>query len=225
MNCSLLSSFDPCLSSGLGLGLGKFLLISALVGFLPYSSFRVLSGPKLFIWGLLNFMRLSFSDLFPSKAPISGLVGLFVMLLICNFLGLLPFSFSLTSHMCVNLSAGLLLWMSGVVFSILSMGYLWAFHFVPQGAPTILVPFLCIVEFISTVIRPLSLSVRLMSNMIAGHMILGLMWNVMWEGGVVLLLSISLLSGGFLLFEFGVSIIQAFVFSTLTSLYWEESTH
>nr|AYC65829.1 ATP synthase F0 subunit 6 [Bovicola bovis] len=226
MNFSLLSPFDPCTSGFLGLGLGKFVVILMVVSFIPSSESVLMSGEGLVMKEIFDLMKRSFLLLFGKDCSPSGLlVSLFSFILVANLLGLIPWSFSITSHMAVNFSLGLVLWLSGVLYSIMSMGFLWTYHFIPQGSPMILSPFLGVVELISSLIRPVSLSVRLMSNMIAGHMILGLMWGVMWEGSIPLIILISILSSAFLLFEVAVAVIQSFVFSTLMSLYWEESTH
>nr|AYC65816.1 ATP synthase F0 subunit 6 [Bovicola caprae] len=226
MEFSLLSPFDPCTSVFLGFGFGKFVMLLAAFSFVPSSGFTSESGISLLLKKLLSSMKQTFSPLFgKDSSPLGLLVSLFSFVLIFNFLGLAPWSFSATSHMSVNFSIGSVLWLCGVLNSVACLGYLWTYHFIPQGSPTGLSPFLGMVELVSNLIRPVSLSVRLMSNMIAGHMILGLMWGVLWEQSFFLSVLILFVSSTFLAFEMAVAVIQSFVFSTLISLYWEEGTH
>nr|YP_009113906.1 ATP synthase F0 subunit 6 [Pupilla muscorum]AGC52871.1 ATP synthase F0 subunit 6 [Pupilla muscorum] len=145
----------------------------------------------------------------------------FIML--CNFSGLLPYVYGSTTSLWVNSSMALLFW--GI---FLLSGYCFSFkkslaHLTPAGAPLMLIPFLILIESISILIRPLTLTVRLVANISAGHIILALMANVLSSlqalvpfTGVILVLMF------YNLFEMFVSFIQSYIFTLLLSLYLAE---
>src|SRR5436190_5490355 len=96
-------------------------------------------------------------------------------------------------------------------------------HLTPQGTPTILMPFIVIIESISLLIRPITLAVRLTANIIAGHLLLSLLGSSGLNINNLLLLLIIIFSQLLLLIlEISVSIIQAYVFSILSTLYRRE---
>lgn len=93
----------------------------------------------------------------------------------------------------------------------------------PSGAPLGLAPFLVLIETVRILIRPLTLTVRLMANIRAGHIVLGLLANRLTVlTGHILILPLALLNVGYMLFEFFVCVIQAYIFSLLISLYHAE---
>ena len=157
------------------------------------------------------------------------IAGLFLFLIFLNLRGLIPYVFSPTSHLAVSLSLGLPLWLSllvsGVFFSPSSV----VAGLLPIGAPAALNPFLVLIETVSIMVRPITLSVRLMANIRAGHIVLTLVGNYMTTAvltaGVfssLLLVSIQVL---YSVFEFGIGVIQAYIFCLLITLYSDEHPH
>lgn len=148
------------------------------------------------------------------------LTRIILLIITNNFIGLTPFTYGLTSSLWFNRSLALSCWgcflLSGWVFSFKAS----AAHLVPAGSPVVLIPFLVIIETIRVTIRPLTLRVRLIANIRAGHIVLALISNVMSSClgyGILGLLTILIVS--YYLFEFFVCFIQAYIFTLLLSLY------
>merc|ERR1712198_278901 len=138
------------------------------------------------------------------------LIRFFFFIVYSNFLGLFPYIFTSTSHLSITVRLILPLWLGYIILSVVKRTNFFLSHLVPNGTPYVLIPFMVIIELISRMIRPLTLSVRLAANMIAGHMLMSLVRS-----------PIARISGLFLLIvlELAVSVIQSYVFSTLLSLY------
>lgn len=96
-------------------------------------------------------------------------------------------------------------------------------HFVPKRTPGPLIPFLVIIEIVRSVIRPITLSVRLAANIVAGHILICLLTTPMRALGIVPLIISSLILFIIITLELAVAVIQAYVFMTLSSLYFSES--
>lgn len=136
-----------------------------------------------------------------------------------------PFVFSVTSHMLVTLPYSYSFWVGIIIFSWVSSLKHFLAHLIPVGTPLALLSFMVIVEVLSNLIRPLALTFRLTANMMAGHLLMSLI------GGALISLSFSFIILGSIIqsllvvIELGVSIIQAYVFSTLLLLYISEGEH
>nr|YP_003934262.1 ATP synthase F0 subunit 6 [Dendropoma gregarium]ADI79373.1 ATP synthase F0 subunit 6 [Dendropoma gregarium] len=149
---------------------------------------------------------------------------LFIALIFLNLSGMIPYVFSSSSHLLVSLSFGLPLWLS-LVISGFSYGTSSAIAaLLPAGAPAGLNPFLVLVETVSLVVRPITLSVRLAANMSAGHIVLGLVGTfftsvVFLSYSVILLVVVQML---YSMFEFGICIIQSYILCLLLTLYSDE---
>jgi len=160
---------------------------------------------------------------------INVITGLFVFLIFLNLSGLIPYVFRPTSHLAVSLSLGLPLWLSLLVSGIFFRPSSVVAGLLPIGAPAPLNPFLVLIETVSIMVRPITLSVRLMANMSAGHIVLTLVGNYMTTRLLtvglfsrVLLVSIQVL---YSVFEFGIGVIQAYIFCLLITLYSDEHPH
>ncbi|YP_009741795.1 ATP synthase F0 subunit 6 (mitochondrion) [Cylas formicarius] len=150
------------------------------------------------------------------------LLSIFIFIMLNNFMGLFPYIFTSTSHMPITLSLSLSLWLTFMIFGIAFNTMNMLAHLVPMGAPALLLPFLVIVELISNLIRPMTLAIRLTANMIAGHLLLTLLGNM---GQYMNFLTINVLifiQILLLILESAVSLIQAYVFSILITLYASE---
>ena len=160
---------------------------------------------------------------------INIITGLFVFLIFLNLTGLVPYVFSPTRHLAVSLSLGLPLWLSLLVSGLFFNPTSVVAGLLPMGAPAPLNPFLVLIETVSILVRPITLSVRLIANISAGHIVLTLVGNYMtaslFVGGafsIALLLSIQIL---YSVFEFGIGVIQAYIFCLLITLYSDEHPH
>lgn len=148
--------------------------------------------------------------------------SLFVFVLVLNMLGMIPYSFTVTSHLVVTFALALLVFLvvTGIGFARHGLGYLKLF--VPSGLPMWLLPLIVVIEIISYFIRPISLSVRLFANMMAGHTLLKVFAGfVVSLGlfGVVPLVAIVAFTG----LEFVVAFLQALIFSVLTCIYLNDA--
>nr|AWH98393.1 ATP synthase F0 subunit 6 [Conus tabidus] len=160
---------------------------------------------------------------------INLVTGLFLFLILMNMSGLIPYVFSTTSHLAVSLSLGLPLWLSLIVSAVAYNPGSVVAGLLPMGAPAPLNPFLVLIETVSIMVRPITLSVRLTANMSAGHIVLTLIGNYLTAGlfvssffSIFLLLMIQVL---YTVFEFGISLIQAYIFCLLITLYSDEHPH
>nr|YP_010373151.1 ATP synthase F0 subunit 6 [Hyperhalosydna striata]QTZ18393.1 ATP synthase F0 subunit 6 [Hyperhalosydna striata] len=155
----------------------------------------------------------------------SILVSLFLLLIILNLMGLLPYVFSSTSHLLLSLSLGLPLWLSLIISAIIYAPKSFTAHLLPSGAPDWLNPFLVLIETVSICVRFITLSFRIAANMSAGHVLLGLM-GIAASSSIFSSLftssSIILIQLGYTIFEMGICLIQAYIFCLLISLYSED---
>lgn len=136
-----------------------------------------------------------------------------------------PFIFSVTSHILVTLPFSYSFWIGIIIFSWVSSLKHFLAHLIPVGTPVMLMSFIVIVEVLRNLIRPLALTFRLTANMMAGHLLISLI------GGALIRLSFrfiflgSFIQSLLVIMELGVSVIQAYVFSTLLMLYISEGEH
>ena len=174
---------------------------------------------------LYNFIGKMISDTAGKKAkPYFPFVfSLFVFILFCNMVGMLPYSFTVTSHIIVTLTFALFIFVGVTILGFFKHGFKYLKIFVPSGVPIVLLPIITVIEIISYLSRPVSLSVRLFANMMAGHTMMKVF------GGFVI--SLGLL-GGWLPLSFSVALtgleilvafLQAYVFAILTCIYLNDA--
>lgn len=151
--------------------------------------------------------------------------SLFVFILACNMLGMLPYSFTVTSHIVVTFALAALVFVVVTVIGFARHGLGYFKLFVPEGMPMVMLPMIVTIELISYLIRPVSLSVRLFANMMAGHMLLkvfaGFIVSLGIYGGFVPFAATIAFTG----LEIFVAFIQAFIFSVLTSIYLSDAVN
>ena len=149
--------------------------------------------------------------------------SLFMFVLFCNMLGMLPYSFTVTSHIIVTFALAAVIFVGVTIIGFVNHGAGYLKLFIPSGVPLFLLPLIVIIEIISYLSRPVSLSVRLFANMMAGHTMLKVF------GGFVISLGIL---GGLLPFSFTVALtgleiliafLQAYVFAILTCIYLNDA--
>nr|YP_010982446.1 ATP synthase F0 subunit 6 [Cheiloneurus chinensis]WOE90952.1 ATP synthase F0 subunit 6 [Cheiloneurus chinensis] len=182
-------------------------------------------------WGVLqllltNLLIKEFSVLLKNKMNLMNLIifiSLFFFIFLNNFLGLFPYIFTSSSHLVMSLSFSLVLWVSFMLFGWIENYNHMFIHLVPQGTPFILMPFMVLVESFSNLIRSGTLSVRLTANMIAGHLLMTLISSTGESINFLFLLFMLLSQCMLIVLEISVSLIQAYVFSVLSTLYSTES--
>ncbi|MGO9420752.1 F0F1 ATP synthase subunit A [Roseiarcus sp.] len=157
--------------------------------------------------------------------------SIFFFILICNLVGLIPYSFTVTSQIIITAALALLVFFTVVIIGVSEHGVGFFKLFVPSGVPIYILPLVVAIEIISFLSRPLSHSVRLFANMLAGHITL----NV-FGGFVVMLLGAGALTGvlailpfamtvGLYALELLVAFLQAYVFAMLTCMYLNDALH
>nr|YP_002907404.1 ATP synthase F0 subunit 6 [Diadegma semiclausum]ACF35060.1 ATP synthase F0 subunit 6 [Diadegma semiclausum] len=150
-------------------------------------------------------------------------ISLFLFILLNNFMGIIPMYFYCLKSYIFSLSFSLPLWFSLMIF-LWTKNYSLAFaHMIPQGIPNILMPFMVLIETISNLIRPMTLSIRLTANMIAGHLLLTLLSETANSNLIFIMIFVIMIQMMLLILEFSVSIIQSYVFTILSTLYTKET--
>nr|YP_010397542.1 ATP synthase F0 subunit 6 [Boreoheptagyia brevitarsis]UQJ73451.1 ATP synthase F0 subunit 6 [Boreoheptagyia brevitarsis] len=149
-------------------------------------------------------------------------ISLFSLILFNNFLGLFPYIFTSTSHLTLTLALALPLWLSFMIYGWINHTQHMFAHLVPQGTPSVLMPFMVCIETISNIIRPGTLAVRLAANMIAGHLLLTLLGNTGNSLSFYLVSLLVIAQIALLVLESAVAIIQSYVFAVLSTLYSSE---
>nr|WAB69883.1 ATP synthase F0 subunit 6 [Dryaderces aff. inframaculata DO-2022] len=179
-------------------------------------------------WFVKSFTKQIFSPLnTPGHKWALILASLMIFLLGMNLLGLLPYTFTPTTQLSLNLGLAIPLWLATVITGFRNQPTASLGHFLPEGTPTPLIPILIIIETISLFIRPMALGVRLTANLTAGHLLI----HLISSATITLITSsptISALTFATLLLltilEIAVAMIQAYVFVLLLSLYLQENT-
>nr|YP_009107620.1 ATP synthase F0 subunit 6 [Uragus sibiricus]AIU44831.1 ATP synthase F0 subunit 6 [Uragus sibiricus] len=154
------------------------------------------------------------------------LTSLMIFLLLINLLGLLPYTFTPTTQLSMNLALAFPLWLATLLTGLRNQPSTSLAHLLPEGTPTPLIPALILIETTSLLIRPLALGVRLTANLTAGHLLIQListatvaLFSTMPAVSLLTLLVLFLLT----ILEVAVAMIQAYVFVLLLSLYLQEN--
>lgn len=139
-------------------------------------------------------------------------------------MGLFPYIFTASRHIVLTLTLRLPLWLSFMMYGWLNYTKHMFAHLVPQSTPNLLIPFIVLIESIRNVIRPLTLAVRLIANMVAGHLLITLLGNQTAAASNLILARLILTQILLLTLESAVAIIQSYVFAVLSTLYAREIT-
>nr|YP_009530269.1 ATP synthase F0 subunit 6 [Asio otus]ACF08283.1 ATPase subunit 6 [Asio otus]AXY62958.1 ATP synthase subunit 6 [Asio otus]QHI42585.1 ATP synthase F0 subunit 6 [Asio otus] len=155
------------------------------------------------------------------------MTSLMVTLLTINLLGLLPYTFTPTTQLSMNMALAFPLWLATLLTGLRNQPSISLGHLLPEGTPTPLIPILILIETSSLLIRPLALGVRLTANLTAGHLLIQLISTATLTL-LPILPMVSALTALILLLltilEVAVAMIQAYVFVLLLSLYLQENT-
>nr|BAN78537.1 ATPase subunit 6 [Sarcocheilichthys parvus] len=152
--------------------------------------------------------------------------SLMVFLITINMLGLLPYTFTPTTQLSLNMGFAMPLWLATVIIGMRNQPTVALGHLLPEGTPIPLIPVLIIIETISLFIRPLALGVRLTANLTAGHLLIQLIATAVFVL-LPMMPTVAILTAAVLflltLLEVAVAMIQAYVFILLLSLYLQEN--
>jgi F-type H+-transporting ATPase subunit a len=157
--------------------------------------------------------------------------SLFMFICVSNMVGIIPYTFTISSHIIVTASLALLVFFTVLIYGFYRNGLRFFKLFVPSGIPMAILPLVVLIEIISFLSRPISHSVRLFANMLAGHItlkvfasfvtMLGAMGVVGWAGAILPLgLTVALTA-----LELLVAFLQAYVFTILTCIYINDAIH
>ena len=199
--------------------------ISLLFIFATQKKSLVPSRPQLLAEMAYEFVAKMISETAGSKARpyFPFILTLFLFVLFCNMIGMIPYSFTVTSHIIVTFALAIFIFIGVTIIGFVKHGFGYLKLFVPSGVPIVLLPIIVVIEVISYLSRPVSLSVRLFANMMAGHTMMKVF------GGFVISLG---LVGGWLPLGFSVALtgleilvafLQAYVFAILTCIYLNDA--
>jgi len=221
MIINLFSIFDPSIYL---INIFPWLATFLILFLININKFWLIRKVNLIIWLVLNPL---IKELMPStslkikKGSLMVLLFLFISIFLINILALFPFIFTLTGHILLTFPAAFVIWIRLIFYGWLNNTKHIMAHLVPMGTPILLINFIVIIELVRNIIRPITLSVRLCANIVAGHLLLSLLRNFS-------LTSLSLFLFSFIgiiilvLLEIAVALIQSYVFITLSSLYITE---
>nr|YP_010235799.1 ATP synthase F0 subunit 6 [Bambusicaliscelis fanjingensis]QTD82417.1 ATP synthase F0 subunit 6 [Bambusicaliscelis fanjingensis] len=213
MMTSLFSSFDP---STKFLQLNWMMMMSTMM-ILPMNFWLKKSRPSMMKKLIENKLLSEFYNSTNQKEMILLSISLFMMIIFNNMLGLFPYNFTPTSHISMSMSISIPVWIMLMIYGWSKFTNSMFTHLLPTGTPKMIMPMMILIETTGNMIRPISLSVRLTANMIAGHLLMTLLGNLNEEMKMIILtLPIQMM---LMMFESSISIIQAYVFSTLITLY------
>lgn len=150
---------------------------------------------------------------------------LHLFLLTCNLLGMIPYSFTITSHIVLTFSLAMAIFIGINIIGLQTHGLKFFALFLPRGVPLFIVPLLITIEFLSYIVKVFTLSIRLFANMTSGHTLLkiiaGFAWTMLTSGGLLAILHLVplILLIALVGLEFAIAGLQAYVFTLLTSIY------
>jgi len=157
------------------------------------------------------------------------LFSMFSFIFFCNLLGMIPFSFTVTSHIVVTLSLSMLSFLAINIIGVRTHGFHLLSLFLPPGAPLALAPLLVAIELVSYSFRVVSLALRLFANMMSGHCLLkilaGFAWTMLAAGGVLSVVHFLPLVVIFAIvgLELSIAFLQAYVFTVLLCIYLNDA--
>nr|YP_006665900.1 ATP synthase F0 subunit 6 [Mengenilla moldrzyki]AFC35463.1 ATP synthase F0 subunit 6 [Mengenilla moldrzyki] len=217
MMMNIFSSFDPSTNI--------FYLnwLSIILLFFYLSNYWFLSNNITISWKIIfNYLHKEFFLITKNNNIMLIIMSIFFLIFMNNFWSLFPYIFSSSSHMIFSLSIALPFWLSLMIYGWINLYNNMFLHLSPSGTPFILMPMMIIIETLSNLIRPLTLMIRLSANMISGHILLSFISNINTMSNWIIMISLINIQFIYLILEFSVSLIQAYVFSILSTLYFHE---
>lgn len=222
MIINIFSIFDPSTSIISSFNWIRLLIILLLIP----SQYWLIPSRLIISWiFIINYIFNEFKILINySFSNLIIFIRLIIIIFINNFIGLFPYIFTTSRHIRFCISLSLSLWFGIIIYRIINYFNDLITHLTPQGTPPLLIPFIVLIESISLFIRPITLSIRLTANIIAGHLLLSLLGSSGQHITNFIILNIIFFSQILLfILEISVSLIQAYVFSILSTLYRRDS--
>lgn len=218
---NLFSIFDPSSSY---LSLNWLILLTPIVLFIKF--FKKTHSKLVIILKItINKVNLELKQLTKIegiKLQEKLITYLFIFIVILNIIALIPINFTPTAHISISFPISLLFWTSIIVWGWVGNFKHMIIHLTPIGTPIALINFIVTIEIIRNLIRPITLSVRLSANMVAGHLLIRLLSNFSILRGNSTFISITAM-WALTLLEIVVAIVQAYVITTLLTLYFTET--
>lgn len=231
MISDIFSSFDPHVFNSYIPSTNIFLLLNIIILLAIQNIFWIRISRKSTILISISSIiigQINRTYIFNLKGISSIIAPLFSILIIINLIGLIPYIFRTSSHLIFTLSLGLPLWLSIILSTFSKAPKSSVAHFLPDGAPDWLNPFLVLIETTRITVRPLTLSFRLAANIRAGHIVLslvGVYCAAAWFSSMQAILILLIVTIGYILFEVAICLIQAYIFCLLLSLYSDDHAH
>jgi F-type H+-transporting ATPase subunit a len=150
--------------------------------------------------------------------------SIFMFVLFGNLIGMVPYSFTFTSHIAVTLTMAVAIFLMVTFIAFIKHGFKFFSFFLPAGVPIVLSPLIIVIEVISYFTRPFSLSVRLFANMMAGHTLLKVIGGFVIPLGIFGVVPVAGLVAVIGL-EFLIAFLQAYIFTILTCIYINDAIH
>lgn len=210
--------FDPSTNF---LRLNWIIIFSFLILFLPKIFFY--TNQEYFIkYSYKNFIKINFKYNINKKLQINYIIiiSIFTLIIFCNVMRLIPFIFTAMRHINITLTLSFIPWIIIFLKRIKNFKKI-IIHIVPANTPNSLIPFIVIIETIRILIRPFTLAIRLTANIISGHILIALLSNIL-DYNSMTIIPISLILNLLITLELAVSLIQAYVFTILISIYINE---
>lgn len=223
MITNLFSIFDPSTKIiNINLSL-NWITLFILILIIPNLFWLIPNNINFIFLNLINILYKEFKIILKKNNNFNLIfISLFIFIIINNFIGLFPYIFTNTSHLSINLRLSLPLWLGIILYGWINKTNKILIHLVPQGTPNLLIPFIVLIESIRNIIRPITLTIRLTANIIAGHLLLTLLGNIGQNLIIILLPRLLFTQLILLILESAVTIIQSYVFAVLITLYTRE---
>lgn len=221
---NLFSVFDPTSSIGAPINWTRALIFTSIITplfwLVPTKINLILStGIKKLHYEFKNLLG---PEAFQGRTTL--FIGLFLFIVLNNFMGLFPYIFTASRHLALTLTLRLPLWISFIIYGWFNHTKHIFAHLVPQSTPGPLIPFIVLIETIRNLIRPGTLAVRLIANIVAGHLLITLLGNQTAAASNFLLVGLIFTQILLLILECAVAVIQSYVFAVLSTLYAREIT-
>nr|YP_054509.1 ATP synthase F0 subunit 6 [Ixodes uriae]BAD27245.1 ATPase subunit 6 [Ixodes uriae] len=219
MMMNLFSIFDPTTSTFFSL---NWLALFSIV--MVPTHFWVIPSRIQILWKMLSFFITSEMSANLSKKNhkfMMFFMSLFIVIMMSNLMGLVPYVFTPSSHIMFSMAFAFPIWITLMLYGWINHFNKMMIHLVPMGSPNILTIFMVLIETISNLIRPITLSVRLSANMISGHLLIHLLTSIPYNHNNMFIITMPIIMT-LMFLESAVAIIQSYVFITLVSLYTNE---
>jgi F-type H+-transporting ATPase subunit a len=173
------------------------------------------------LYGMINSMMLNTAGT-EAKRYMPFIFSLFMFVLVCNSMGMIPYSFTVTSHIIVTFAMAAVIFIGVTTIGFIRHGWNYFSLLLPKGTPWVMAPMMIFIEFIAYMVRPISLSARLAANMTAGHIVMKIAASFVLISGLIGVLPFTclvLLTG----FEMFVAVLQAYIFTMLSCIYLSDA--